>query len=329
MSSAGLREPMADSEIEARGGRAHRLMARDGTGLRMACWSGADAARDIVVLGGRSEFIEKFFETIAELAARGFRVWIMDWRGHGRSDRPLTDRLKCHVGSYEAYLDDLDVFIAAVIEGAGRLKPLVLANSMGGHLALRYMHDRPGVFARAVLTAPMIDVWTGNYGATVARAYAAVACWIGLGTRYIPGGGRWDRATMPFDDNRLTGDPQRFSDERLWLARYPELAVSGPTYGWMRATFNSIDLCARPDYATAIATPTLMVAAGNERIVRNDALARFAAAMPACRLVEIPDAHHEILKETDVVRAQFWAAFDDFTDHAAAAPGLSSVAARA
>lgn len=316
----------ADSEIEARGGRARRLIARDGVGLRMACWAGGGTTRDIVVLGGRSEFIEKFFETIAELTARGFRVWIMDWRGHGLSDRPLADRLKCHVESYESYLNDLDVFVAAVIEGAGRPKPLVLANSMGGHLVLRYMHDRPGIFGRAVLTAPMIDIWTGNYGATIARAYAAAACWVGLGTHYIPGGRRWDRAAMPFDDNRLTGDAQRFADEQHWLARRPELALSGPTYGWMHATFESINLCARPGYAAGIATPTLMVSAGDERIVRNDAQARFAAAMPACRHIELPGARHEILKETDVVRAQFWAAFDDFAGTASSAPGLSSVA---
>jgi lysophospholipase len=199
---------------------------------------------------------------------------------------------------------------------------------MGGHVALRYMHDRPGIFSRAVLTAPMIDIWTGHYGATIARAYAAVACWIGLGTHYIPGGGKWDRATMPFDENALTRDPQRFSDEQRWLARRPELAVSGPTYGWIRATFESIDLCAESGYASGIATPTLMVSAGDERIVRNDALARFAAAMPDCRHVEIANARHEILKEVDDVRARFWAAFDDFVGPAVA-PALSSVAARA
>lgn len=319
----------SDSEIEARGGQARRLIARDGTVLRMACWPGVEAAWDMVVLGGRSEFIEKYFETIADLTTRGFRVWTMDWRGHGLSDRPLADRLKCHVESYETYLGDLDDFMAAVVAGAGRLKPLVLANSMGGHLALRYMHDRPGVFARAVLTAPMIDIWTGNYGATIARAYAAAACWIGLGTHYIPGGGRWDRATMPFEDNRLTGDPRRFADEQAWLAKRPELAVSGPTYAWMRATFESIDRCAPPDYAAAIGTPTLMVSAGDERIVRNDSIRRFASAMPTCRLVELPLARHEILKEVDAVRAQFWTAFDAFVGCSSDAGSLSNPVAGA
>lgn len=333
MNPANAGESLVDSEIEAHGGKARRLIARDGAGLRMACWTGAGATRDIVLLGGRSEFIEKFFETIDELVARGFRVWTMDWRGHGLSDRPLDDRLKCHIESYEVYLDDLGTLLGAVIEGAGRLKPLVLANSMGGHLALRYMHDHPGTFARAVLTAPMIDVLTPSYLPALARAYATAACWVGLGTHYIPSGDRWDRATMPFADNLLTNDPRRFSDEQRWLTRRPELALSGPTYGWMHATFASIDLCARPGYAAAIATPTLIVSAGDERIVRNDALMRLAAAMPACRCTEIAGARHEILKETDRVRAQFWAAFDDFVGASpavpGAAPGLSSVAARA
>jgi lysophospholipase len=334
VSRSGATEPLSDPDIEATGGRAGRLIVRDGLRLRTAVWLPAGAARDIVLLGGRSEFIEKFFETIGELAARGFRVWAMDWRGHGLSDRPLADPLKCHIDRYETYLDDLDLFMSAVVRPAGPMRPLVLANSMGGHLALRYMHDHPAVFAAAVLIAPMLDVWTDHYPPTIARAMAASAYWLGLAEHFIPGGSHWHRADIRFEGNRLTSDPHRFQDEAKWLARHPALALTGPTYGWVHATFASIDLCSDPAYARAITTPVLMVAAGEERVVRNDAQVRFAAIMARCQRVEIAEARHEILKETDAVRARLWAAFDGFVGAAPAAAGpmaagLSSAAARA
>ena len=40
-----------------------------------------------VILTGRAEFIEKYEETVADLAAAGFAVAIFDWRGQGGSDR--------------------------------------------------------------------------------------------------------------------------------------------------------------------------------------------------------------------------------------------------
>ena len=43
----------------------------------------------VVVLGGRAEFIEKYFEVIGELLARDFAVAALDWRGQGGSARRL------------------------------------------------------------------------------------------------------------------------------------------------------------------------------------------------------------------------------------------------
>jgi len=301
-----------EPDIEASGGRAQLLVARDGLKLRIASWQPPGATRDIVLLGGRSEFIEKFLETIGELVQRGFRVWTFDWRGQGLSGRELSDPLKGHIERYETYLDDLDLFLGAVVRRTATGPLIVLANSMGGHIVLRYMHDHPDAFERAVLTAPMFDIMTGFYPAGIARGYAAVACWLGLGDHFIPGGGEWDRATLPFYDNKLTSDHDRFQDEVGWLARRPALAVGGPTYAWVHATFVSIDLCRNPAYVSSIGAPILVVSASDERIVRNDIQVMLSGAMPRCRRIELAGARHEILKETDEIRGRFWNEFDAF-----------------
>src|SRR5690242_3332300 len=42
-----------------------------------------------VLVGGFTEFVEKYFETIVDLAARGLSVWCLDWHGQGGSQRPV------------------------------------------------------------------------------------------------------------------------------------------------------------------------------------------------------------------------------------------------
>lgn len=65
----------------------------------------------MVLLQGRNEFIEKYFETMTDLTARGFTVVTFDWRGQGGSHRLLKDRQRGYVRSFEDYSDDLDLIL--------------------------------------------------------------------------------------------------------------------------------------------------------------------------------------------------------------------------
>ena len=69
---------------------------------------------------------------------------------------------------------------------------------------------------------------------------------------------------------------------------------------------------ADPRYAIKIRLPTLIVAAGADPVCATPATERFASRLKAGRVIVIPGARHEILMERDVVREQFWAAFDAF-----------------
>jgi lysophospholipase len=61
----------------------------------------------------------------------------------------------------------------------------------------------------------------------------------------------------------------------------------------------------------AIAIPVTIVAAGDDsRVLTADEKA-IAARITSGRYLEIEGAFHEILVETDDVRARFWAAFDE------------------
>src|SRR5271169_7067167 len=88
------------------------LKTPDGVSLRFARWAPPPGRKGTVCLfQGRAEFIEKYFETVRDLRARGFAVATLDWRGQGLSDRALRNSRKGHVTDFSRYDVDLDTFI--------------------------------------------------------------------------------------------------------------------------------------------------------------------------------------------------------------------------
>jgi lysophospholipase len=60
----------------------------DGAELRFARWAPPAGRKGTVcVFTGRTEQIEKYFETVRDLRDRGFAVAMIDWRGQGHSSR--------------------------------------------------------------------------------------------------------------------------------------------------------------------------------------------------------------------------------------------------
>ena len=88
-----------------------------GVNLRYAVFkSTGDTTRGtIVLLHGRNETIEKYFETIREINARGFWVATYDFRGQGGSDRLIKDPRKGHVGRFDHYVRDLEIFLEQIV----------------------------------------------------------------------------------------------------------------------------------------------------------------------------------------------------------------------
>ncbi|MEN8243501.1 MAG: alpha/beta hydrolase [Thermodesulfobacteriota bacterium] len=264
----------------------------------------------MLLLNGRSEYVEKNDETAADLNKRGFDVFSFDWRGQGLSARMLPNRQKGFVETYADYLGDLDGFIRAVMVPNAIAPFYLLAHSLGGHVGLRYLHDHPGLFKRAVLTAPLIDIAMPSVLKNALRVYARWAVKLGFGENYVPGAG--DHKPPRFENNKLTSDRGRFERMKRQLLETPGLALGGVTHQWLWATFRSIDrLCAK-GFIENMETPTLMVAAQNDRIVSLAAQKAMQKRMPQCQLVTLENARHEILVEADEIRNRFWKIFDAF-----------------
>lgn len=294
--------------IEAAGGETRWLDRPDGMHLRYAVFGPAGPAGWCLFLPGYTEFIEKHLETVGDLRARGFGVVVLDWRGQGLSARFLPDTSKGHIDSFETHLDDLDAVVAdaGLPEGA----PLtVFGHSMGGHLAIWFCRRHPDRVARAVAIAPMIGV--AALGRPVG-ALLSVFCAVGLSGRYVFGGAPYGPQRQRFEGNRLTSDRARFERVHRLIAANPALAVSDPTFGWVRAAWRSIQFTHGAGWFESIRMPILVALAEDDRIVDNAATERAILRLPAVTELRIPAARHEILGETDAIRATFWAAADRF-----------------
>src|SRR5256885_733092 len=164
------------------------LKTRDGVALRFARWPPPPGRKGTVcVFQGRAEFIEKYFEVVRDLRARGFAVATLDWRGQGLSARALRDPFKGHVSNFAEYATDLDTFMKEVVLPDCPPPFFALAHSMGAAVLIEAAAKGRRWFDRMVLTAPMIRL-TNRRLLSLAPAFARVLRLSGRGSGYVPGG---------------------------------------------------------------------------------------------------------------------------------------------
>jgi lysophospholipase len=288
------------------------LKTPDGVSLRFARWAPPPGRKGTVCLfGGRAEFIEKYFETVRDLRARGFAVATLDWRGQGLSERALSDPFKGHVGDFSEYDTDLETFMRDVVLPDCPPPLFAVAHSMGASVIIRAASRGHRWFDRIVLSAPMIRL-AQNPMLGYANKVARLLRLSGLGTAYIPGGDPTAPAARSFVSNILTSDPVRYARMAAILEAEPALGIGAPTIGWANAAFKAMASFADPAYPSQIRQPILIVAAGRDQLVSTPAIEDFAIHLRAGAHVVVAGALHEILMEQDHYRMQFWAACDAF-----------------
>jgi len=287
------------------GAAAEWFTGAGGARLRAALFPAKGAVRGSVILsGGRTEPIEKYFEVVGEFAARGFVVLAHDWRGQGLSQRLLSDRLRGHASGSADFVTDYAALIAAFESRLPR-PWLAVGHSMGGCLTALILARGEHRFAGAVLSAPMLGLHTAPIPPPATRLLARAMTAFGGGGGSTPGG-----APASFQTNVLTHDPRRYARNVAQTAAYPDLALGAPTWGWLSFAFDAIAELQKGPGVTRVDVPVTVVAAGADRIIDNLGTRRVTGRFPKGRYVEAPGAYHEVLQETDEIRAVFWREFD-------------------
>lgn len=289
------------------------LTLADGVRLRTARWMlpDADAHGTVLLVQGRTEFIEKYYEVVSELLARGLSVVTFDWRGQGLSSRQTPERLKGHVNDFSEFDADIACVVRRVLQEHGTKPYYALGHSMGGNILLRYLRDFPHEFERAVLTAPMLAVKTAPFPLWVAQTMATGFRFAGAREAFVPGGAAMDPLEQVFDSNGVTSDRERFARMMAFLKADPRLALGAPTFGWLEAAFRSMHLVASEEFAQGIETPLLLIGAAQDQIVIPGADFTLVRRIKRGMYVMLK-SEHEILMERADIRRAFWGCFDPF-----------------
>ncbi|KXF76078.1 lysophospholipase [Paramesorhizobium deserti] len=293
--------------------RSGMLEMRDGRKLRYAVTqaAGRPLHGTVLLLHGRNECIEKYFETIADLAGRGLTVVCFDWRGQGGSSRMIRDAMRGHVDRFDDYASDLDQVFRDLVLPDCPPPFYILAHSAGALVSLLAAPVLANRVRRMVLVAPLLGLPGSPFGIKCIRIATRSLSLIGMGRRYAANS-RYQVGGRPFAGNPLTSDPARYMRNIDIVRHQPQLGLGGPTVRWVSAALHAIDRVQHPDFIAGISIPTLIIAAGADSVVSTPAIERFATQLRNGALLTIDGARHEILQEADFYREQLLAAFDAF-----------------
>ncbi|MHB8284915.1 MAG: alpha/beta fold hydrolase [Caulobacteraceae bacterium] len=326
MTGSGAPAPLIatpEAEPDRPQGRAEWFLGRDGARLRAAVFPATAPSRGTVVLShGRTEAVEKYYEVIADLQARGFTVLTHDWRGQGFSGRFLHDG-RGHARGWRLFVADF----CRLLDSYGPELPrpwIAMGHSMGGALTLLALAEGETRFAGCILSAPMLGLYDVGRRERLARILAWGRTVVGQGGQLVA-----EHPTDPldgeFEENVLTRDPVRFERWQAQLKGHPELQLFGVTWGWLAFALSVIYRIEQLHRLEQITIPVTIVAAGNDRICISAAAKAATARIPEGRYVEVEGASHEILMETDPVRDVFWSEFDALADRLAPRPRRQGV----
>lgn len=275
----------------------------------------------VVVLQGRNETIEKYFETVSDLLGTGFDVVAFDWRGQGGSQRFFSRTDAGYIDSFEQYATDLETVFEEVVLPDCRPPFFFLAHSTGALVALYVAPSYVNRVRRMVLSAPFMGLPASDLHHGFTRGAAKLMGFLGLGNLYISGGPA-ARLRKPFEINPLTSDPARYARNIEIPTQYPDLGLGGPSASWITAIFEAIEVVSDPAHMAQTTIPTLVLMAGDEQVVSNDAIASLAGRLRSASLLTIDGARHEMLQEADAYREQFMAALRAFIPGSGEEPGL-------
>ena len=270
----------------------------------------------IVILPGFTEFGEVYFETIKEFLAHNYAVYEMDWRGAGGSDRYFqntNDNQKASSLGFAHDEDDLDQFLNAVVRRQTKGPIILVAHSLGSHIALRYLHDHPGLVEKAVLSAPPFDCPGTASPPWAVLLYSWSQCRFDRGNNYADGQGNWlYMAPKVSKMSTHSHDPARVRLEEAWGTADPKLQSGGATWKWLYYFQQSCDLYGDSNYAGQIKTPILIGCALSDRIANPKHQEQIAKIMPGCQLYKGEDARHDLFLEDDAHRGPWMQAVFKF-----------------
>ncbi len=283
-------------------GRAFWLRANDGVRIRAGYWPGGDKGT-VLLLPGRSEYIEKYGRAARDLAARGYATLCVDFRGQGLADRLLADPIKGHVTDFADYQRDLQAVLALTRDMDCPAPLFILAHSMGGSIGLRALIG--GFPARAVaFSAPMWGIRVHPAVRPFAAPVLRIVRALGGGEGYAPTTGPVPYVRhVGFAGNLLTTDRAMWDYMVAHLVAEPGLALGGPTVSWL---VQALDDCGALALLPSPDLPAYCALGTAEHVVDVAAINARMRCWRGAQFDIMPGAAHEVMMEVPETRKRFF-----------------------
>lgn len=259
-----------------------------------------------IISPGRTEYIEKYAETILALNARGFNVLIIDHRGQGLSDRLGKEYWHGDIDDF----DNAGIHLGNAIEEFKDKLPkphFIISHSMGGMIVLNgLIKNYFGEIKAAIFNAPMWSIKPSP----LAKQLVFGLCKAGFKGKTAPTlNVKW--SPNDFFTNDVSHDKVRFARNNALMLANPRLQLGGPTNAWVKSSYDIFKNFTQENLEK-IKIKTLVLQAGKETLVDNEGQEKIAKMLGNAKIVKIENAKHEMLVEIDEIRTKVWQIIDDF-----------------
>lgn len=261
--------------------------------------TGQNAKGTIMLLQGRNECIEKYYETIRYFTDAGFWVATFDWRGQGGSERLLDGKKRGYVGKFQDYEDDVKYFLEQVVLPDTRMPFFAVGHSMGGLVLLSTAPSIANRIDRIVLVAPFLGLQVTGVRRFLMRLGLKLGNLLGFGKRALP---RRDDNDKKSRFERLTSSSARFMRNQNIFEAYPEFGTGPPTIRWLSQMIKAQARVNEQSFLEPITVPTIILGATHDGVVPFHIMEDISTKFRAGQLIPFDGARHEILHETSIYR---------------------------
>jgi lysophospholipase len=266
----------------------------------------------VVITTGYADFIEAYHETINEYLDRGFAVWMMDWAGHGGSEK-VTDASGKKGQTVEDHIEDLRKFRQEIIQPEAGKPVFLSTHSMGGQVALHYLARHPDDFSFAVLAAPFVETRLKGPIRDFLQLVFSTAVAAGIGDTLIRDGRKKLTRGLVAERTQVKSDnPLRMSLHKTFMLLNDGLKAEDPSVGYVDSLFASAGKSTEEAFLRSVRTPVLLGVGQDDDVIDNDAVRRAGKLMPKAAVAEIEGGIHALWIDRDAPRRAWWNAIDSF-----------------
>lgn len=255
---------------------------------------------NIVICHGFAEFTEKYYELIYYFIKDGYSVFIIEHRGHGRSQRIGIDDSQINVEMFDYYIKDFKKFIdKIVIPNSGNKNLLLFAHSMGGAIATAFLEKYNNYFKAAVLSSPMHGISTGKVPEILAKIVSIMMKVCGNKIKYMPGQVPYNK--KKFFPSKSTSCNERYEYLYEKIKNNKEYHNGGSSVLWYIESLKATKRLVKKKNASKVTIPILLFQAEYDNHVIPKAQVKFASYAKDCKLILVKDSMHGTYFEKDKI----------------------------